>query len=964
MNKPKFIVLSVLSLSFGGVFAAAPWEDPAVNAINRLPARAISVPCPTEQLAFDIKQGLAPRSASSWILSLNGEWDFKWKSATAVADWEKETKLLVPGCWQLQGDFDPPLYSNMPYPIEKDAPRVTKAPTDTSWTATKYRNPVGLYTTTFTRPWRWYFRRTVLHFNGVSSAFFVRVNGQDVGYSEDSRLPSEFDITPYLKTFGANTLEVEVHKHCDGTYLEDQDFWRLSGIFRDVYLVSENTSAPFDLVVETKLSDDLKSGKFIVRDEKGNVLKERDVPKVQLWSSEFPFVYMTPIEHAWGLWSSCPWSWWPFGGIDYRAVTFGFRKIEIRNSVLYLNGKRLLVKGANRHEMEPASGYAVTLAGMKKDIALFKEFNVNAVRTCHYPDHPDWYDLCDREGLMVCCEANVESHGYNIYEGTESVSCRKDYEQSHVERGTRMIETYRNHPSVIIWSMGNEAGYGPNFKAEFKAMRKLDTTRPIQYENYCQERIGGLDRKSRGLTGDEYDFTDLECPMYPPPASCVKYVANRPKKPFIMCEYAHAMGNSNGGFQEYWDLAEKYPSFQGGFIWDFVDQALWKTDARGKHLAYGGDFGDKPNDDNFNCNGFFDALRNPHPGAFEVKHAYQNVKCTSFDFATGKVKIRNSFLFKTLEDHICSWQALNADGTPAANGEFELGEVAPGETAEFTLADFTGDSVVLKISDDFDDCIAWDSFAKPFIQKKFDSPLSNLQPSTFNLKLNFWRAPTDNDRGWKMPEACKVWKDATDAQKLPAGVKSDLKTAKLADGATLVDWTLTVPAGLPPIPRVGLTFTVPKTDKIEYFGLGPWENYPDRATGAMLGVHQTSVGFVSGLADPTTGTIAYPADRLNPDNYIEPGEQGYRTGCRKLTVGTTVIEAMNAPFGFNVWPYPQTMLEGKKHQWELSEANELTVNVDAVQMGVGGDNSWGAKPHAAYMPGAGTYRLVFTIREN
>ena len=940
----KSVLFGAVLLGSAAVFASEPWEDPSVNAVNRLPSRAISVPCESEEMAFDIRLMNRPKGDSRWILPLSGEWDFKWKSATAVPDWEKAAKIMVPSCWQLQGEYDPALYTNVQYPIAKDAPRVTKEPADKTWTAYKYRNPVGLYTTTFTRPWRWWFRKTTLHFNGVSSAFKVRVNGKDVGYGEDSRLPSEFDLTPYLKWFGANTLEVEVYKHCDGTYLEDQDFWRLSGIFREVYLVSERKDAPFDLIVETKIADDMKTGSFIVRDEKGNVLKERQVPADQfhLWSPDYPYVYMTPIEHKWG--------WWIFGGTDYRAVTFGFRKIEIKDSVLYLNGKRVLFKGTNRHEMQPESGYAVTEAGMRKDIALMKAFNVNAVRTCHYPDDPAWYDLCDREGIMVVCEANVESHGYGY--GKESLAHRKDYQQSHVERGTRMVETYRNHPSILIWSLGNEAGDGENFAAERAAMLKIDATRPIQYE---QSRLG--------------PNSDVNCPMYTPPSGCEQYVKNAPARPFVLCEYTHAMGNSNGGIQEYWDLAEKYPSFQGGFIWDFMDQALWKTDARGKWLAYGGDFGDRPNDDNFNCNGWFDALRNPHPGAFEVKHAYRSIKCTAFDFATGKVTVRNGHLFKPLEDYSCEWQALNADGSPAAKGEFDLNGLAPEATAEFTLKGFTGDSVVFRFYGE-DDVEAWDSFAKPFVPREVKVKAEGEQRNgkdplftfTSGLHLNFWRAPTDNDRGWNMPNVCKAWKDVTLSQKLPAGVKSDLKTSKLEDGALLVDWTLTVPKGLPPIPRVGLTFTVPKTDKVEYFGLGPWENYSDRATGAILGVYRASVGLVSGLADPKTGTIAYPEDRLNPDNYIEPGEQGYRTGCRRLTVGNVTIEAVNAPFGFNVWPYPQTMLEGKKHQWELSTADELTVNIDAAQMGVGGDNSWGAKPHDKYMLGEGAYHLVFTVK--
>ena len=918
--------------------AAEPWEDPAVNAINRLPARGIAVPCETEDLAFDILQQKRPKGDSRWILPLAGEWDFSWKRSPAVAGWEKTARLAVPGCWQLQGAFDPPLYANARYPIAKDAPRVMTAPADTNWTVYACRNPVGLYRTTFRRPWRWLFRKTTLHFDGVSSAFFVRVNGKSVGYAEDSRLPSEFDLTPYLRWFGENTLEVEVYKHCDGTYLEDQDFWRLSGVFRDVYLVSEGRSAPFDLIVETTLSDDLKRGSFTVRDEKGNVLKVREVPDVKLWSCEAPYLYVTPIEHKWG--------WWVFGGVDYRAVSFGFRKVEIRDSVLYVNGKRALFKGVNRHEMEPKTGYAVTMEGMRKDIQVLKAFNVNAVRTSHYPNVPEWYDLCDREGIMVCCEANNESHGYGY--GEESLARRADYRQSFVERGTRMVQTYRNHPSIIYWSMGNECGDGENFTALKAAMRRIDPTRPIHYE--------------RAIDGDN---TDIYAVMYARPWDVEKYVANSPKKPCVLCEYTHAMGNSNGGIQKYWDLVRKYPSFQGGFVWDFADQALWKTDARGTWLAYGGDFGDRPNDGSFNCNGIFDALRNPHPGAYEMKHAYQNMTCEAFDFATGKVTVRNGFCFRDLDDYVCEWASRDAEGKPAARGLFELGELPPGEAQAYALENFSGDSVVFRFLDGVN-CVAWDSFAKPFVPAEGAEGLAARgakpvsPPPSF--RLNFWRAPTDNDRGWKMPEACKVWKDATETQKLPAGVTSDLKTSRLANGALLVDWTLTVPKGLPPIPRVGLTFTVPKTNAVEWLGLGPWENYADRATGAIYDLHRASIGLVSGLADPATGTIAYPEGRLNPDNYITPGEQGYRTRCRRLTVGGLTVEAVDAPFGFNVWPYPQTMLEGKRHQWELSEADALTVNIDTVQMGVGGDDSWGAKPHDEFLPKDGTYRLVFTIR--
>lgn len=911
--------------------ALAPWQDPSVNSQNRLPARELIVPCQTEDLAISIARGEKRKTESSWVIDLNGEWDFKWKREPS-RDWEKSAKIKVPGCWQLQGDYDPPLYVNVKYPIAFDGSGDPMKEPPKEYTSYEYRNPVGLYTTTFKRPWRWWFRRTVLRFEGVSSAFYVRVNGKVAGYSEDSRLPAEFDISPYLKWFGRNTIEVEVYKHCDGTYLEDQDFWRLSGIFRNVMLVSEHPKAPRDLIVETWLSDDYSQGKFTVRDEKGNALKVRDVPGPKLWNAEFPCVYVTPIEYHRG--------WWIFGGVDYYTVAFGFRRVEIKDSVIYLNGKRVLFKGVNRHEMLPDAAYSVTPESMRRDIAVMKEFNVNAVRTCHYPNTPEWYDLCDRDGIMVVCEANIESHGAGY--GKESLAKFPAWKQSHVERGTRMVQFYRNHPSILIWSLGNEAGMGENFMAEYKAIRALDPTRPIHYER-----------------AEDGEGTDIRCPMYMRPWDCRRYVANKPSKPFVLCEYTHAMGNSNGGVQEYWDLADKYSSFQGGFVWDFVDQAIWKTDARGKWLSYGGDWGDFPNDDNFNCNGLFDALRNPHPGAFELKHAYQSIRVTSFDWATGEAVVRNDFLFVNLDDYDCEVVVEKA-GAIVSKASLDVTGIAAGESKTFRVEVGDGDAVLFRFSNDRTPS-AWTQFVKPFAPQSAAAPAAD--PSTgFSARLNFWRAPTDNDRGWKMPEVCKIWKDATDSQKLPEGVKSDLKTTKLEDGSVRVDWVLTVPEGLPPIPRVGLTFTVPKAESALWYGLGPWENYADRATAAVLGVHEAKIALATGLADGKTGTIVYAKNALNPDNYTEPGEQGYRTGARWLKVGAVEVKALNAPFGFNVWPYPQTMLEGKKHQWELKEADELTVNVDAVQMGVGGDDSWRSRPHDQYMPGAGVYKLSFTVR--
>ncbi len=859
---------SLIALSLVAVAAVVhaertlvPWRDPTVFEINRLPARAIAVPCESGELALEIARGEKPRTASKWLTSLNGTWDFKWKHNVTEADWEKTGTIDVPGCWQLQGDYDPALYSNQIYPLAgyKNGDPMTPPPKEyTSW---KFRNPVGLYSRTFTLPKDWRGRRTVIHFGGVSSAMYVRLNGKSVGYSEDSRLPAEFDLTPYLVA-GENALEVEVLKHSDGTFLEDQDFWRLSGIFRDVWLVSELPEVSKDLIVDASLSDDYATGRLVVRDEAGRVFLEKTYEKPRLWNAGEPNMYYEVVALK-------EKTWW-FPKTDYRAVAFGFRKVEIKDRVLYVNGKRVLIRGVNRHEMMPKTGYTVTEEEMKRDLAIYRDLNINATRTCHYPNDPTWYELCDRAGVFVCSEANVEAHGVdNFYgDGSEVLPRNPLYQDAIVSRGVNMVKTFRNHPSVIIWSLGNESGDGPAMVMEYEAMRALDSTRPIQYEG-----------------AQDSDHSDIKCPMYAPASSARQYVANNGPKPYILCEYAHAMGNSTGSFADYWKLAEEYPSFQGGFIWDFVDQALWKADTNGTWLAYGGDFGDTPNADNFNCNGIVDPLRNYHPGAYEVKAVYG-----------GKL-----------------------DPTPA-----------------------------------------------PAFEAKAVPSVESAAPSAVDVKVNLWRAPTDNDKGWGMGKVCALWKTATETQEMPKGVTSNLKVSKLADGKTLVDWTLTVPANLPPIPRVGVTFKIPKDFvSVKWAGRGPFENYSDRKVAADFGHYAAKIGLVSGLAD-ATGTLTYPADALNPDNYVEPGEQGYRTDCETVMFENAVrksirVTALNRPFGFNAWPYSQVALEKARHQWDLSVEDAITVNIDAAQMGVGGDNSWGARPHAEAMLGAGEYKLQFLI---
>ncbi len=949
--KTRFLLFAVGALFVHSFLCAQsastlePWRNPAVNARNRLPARALAVPCESPEKALAIAKGECERTTSAWLQSLNGTWQFQWKSNVTVPTWEKSGTIQVPGCWQLQGAYDPPLYVNVRYPIagwEIGDPMIEPPKAYTSFI---YRNPVGEYSRTFTIPEAWKDRRTVIHFSGVSAAMEVSLNGVPVGYSEDSRLPAEFDLTPYLCE-GENTLTVTVFKHCDGSFLEDQDFWRLSGIYRDVWLVSEDPEVAKDLIVSTTLSEDFSKGTVVVTDEEGNCLFEKVYDSPKLWSCETPHLYYEtiPLKQK-GFWS------WLFPATDYRAITVGFRKIEIKDSVLYINGVRALFKGTNRHEMSPSTGYTVSVEEMKRDIALFHGLNINAVRTSHYPNDPTWYELCDREGIYVVCEANIEAHGSD---GPKTLAKNFLYHASHLERGTNMVKTFRNHPSIIFWSMGNESGDGPAFKALYDAMAALDYTRPIQYERAF-----------------DYSPTDIHCPMYVRPWDMEAFLQTKATKPYILAEYAHAMGNSVGTLYKYWDLVRKYPSAQGGFIWDFADQALWKSDERGRWLAYGGDFGDQPNDGNFNCNGFITATRDYHPSAYEVKKVYQPIHVDHWDWVTQTATLWNGYRFTSLDDIRGEWR-VEKHGQRIATGTLDLSNIPPDTTKQIQLEVPQGDAITFSFyTAEGTKPIAYTQFTQPFMPPAISLESARPTEEADRFKFNLTRAPTDNDRGWAMEKFCEPWIQATQSQQLPEGCTSELKTYRLADNRLLVDWTVTLQAKdeetpFPLLPRVGLTFTLPKAYRqVQWYGFGPHENYPDRAAAALLGRWDARLYCHSGVADET-GSLVYPADRLNPDTYSECGEQGYRTGCRWLKLATpeghtVTITALYQPFGFNAWPYRQEALMQASHQHVLREEDAVTVNIDAEMMGVGGDDSWGACPHPEFLPGPGTYRLQFLI---
>jgi len=689
MKKERFVMTAVASiallLALGGVMllprcaaaADAPdWENPAVNAKNREPIGCTRMPFPDAEAART-----QPRESSPWFQSLDGNWNFHWVPKPAdkptgfqdpafdISSWKE---IPVPSCWELEG-YGIPIYTNVKYPFPADPPHLPKDD-----------NPVGSYRRTFTVPEAWAGRQVFLHFGGVYSAYYVWVNGQEVGYSEDSKLPSEYNITKHLKP-GENTLAVEVYRWCDGSYLEDQDYWRYSGIFRPVCIYSTapvqirdfwaqsdldaaykdatlkvsatvrnlGAAAAAGCSVEATLYD--AAGKTVgqtlkmpvgatVPGAETVVTASAPVTNPLKWTAETPNLYrlVVVLKDAKGK------------VIEADACNHGFRKIEIKDGVFMINGAAVRVKGVNRHEHDMYHGRTISVEGMIQDIKLMKQYNMNIVRTCHYPNREEWYDLCDQYGLYIMDEANVESHGMG-YEMDKSLGNNPDWKTAHLERTIRMVQRDKNHPCVTFWSLGNEAGPGCNFEATAAAIREVDRSRPIHYERYNQ-------------------VADIHSEMYYRIPDMRKYAQSGEKKPFFLCEYSHSMGNSTGNFQDYWDLIESNPIFMGGCIWDWVDQGLVKkfSDPRGPKIAptaaderlghglpvkpaasykedwfmaYGGDYGDRPTDWNFCCNGLMRADRTPSPATVEVKKVYQYVKVKPVNLNDGTVSILNKYDF-------------------------------------------------------------------------------------------------------------------------------------------------------------------------------------------------------------------------------------------------------------------------------------------------------------------------------
>lgn len=1028
----KKLILSLFSfLLFTSLLLAQfDWENPSIISQNKLDATSTSIPFQ------DLNRALNGEITNSvYYKSLNGNWKFMWsenpekrpidffKSDFIDENWNT---IPVPSNWELQG-YGIPIYVNQPYEWTYN-PKPPEIPHD--------YNPVGSYRTSFSIPSNWNSREIILHFGAVKSAMYLWINGEKVGYSQGSKLPAEFNITKYLKK-GKNNLAVEVYRWSDGSYLECQDFWRISGIERDVYLWSaskvhindffakasldknyENGIINTDIRIQNFTKADKKKYSVAIKlyDENNELLKslsndfsndnefidlnlEIKIEKPNKWSAEIPYLYTLLIELKKGNKT-----------IEFKSHKIGFRNVEIKNGQLMVNGIPILIKGVNRHEHDEFTGHVISRESMEKDIELLKQFNINAVRTCHYPDDPYWYQLCDKYGIYLVDEANIESHGMG-YRPERTLGNNPDWENAHLDRVKRMVERDKNHPSVIIWSMGNEAGDGVNFDTVSNWLHFRDPSRPVHYER-------ALKRPT----------VDIYSPMYPGINYIEYYAKSNPYRPLIMCEYAHSMGNSTGNLQDYWDVIEKYPTLQGGFIWDWVDQGLAKYDENGtKYWAYGGDYGPDgtPSDGNFCLNGIINPDRTIHPAMHEVKKVYQNIKIYPENINEFKFKLINQFDFTNLNKYEIKW-FLMANGKVTEQGIIGNSDLNPHDTTllqlplsnyRFTprVEYFVNFSLVTTNEEAFKPIgfeLAKEQFQIKFLDFVDTRPLkrpktvqyhfsgdkliveANLLDITFDtlsgylislkaegkemlkepVQSNFWRAPTDNDFGNRMDQRQAMWRNAGKNAQLKQFSITEIENGKLrvssAFNLTDVRSTLNITyeisengiievivnfkpgvKGLQNLPRLGLNFVLNDANEIEYYGRGPHENYNDRNTSAFIGNYESNV------------TDQYFA-------YIRPQENGYKTDTRWLILKNKDIGLFftsNSTFSFSALHTPIQMLDqltraNYKHTIDVKQLPETYLLIDMEQMGVGGDNSWGARPHKPYQISVEEYEFILTIK--
>lgn len=1002
------------------------WKNPEINAVNRAPMH-------TNYFAYSSSEeaAKADKENSSNFMTLNGIWKFNWvKNADARptdfyrTDYNDKGwgQMKVPGVWEMNGYGDP-IYVNVGY----------------AWRSQYKNNPpyvpiennhVGSYRKEIIIPAEWSGKEIFAHFGSVTSNMYLWVNGKYVGYSEDSKLEAEFNLTKYLKP-GKNLIAFQVFRWCDGTYLEDQDFFRYSGVERNCYLYSRNKKYIQDIrvtpdldsnytngtlnvalnlngsgTVELNLTD--PAGKSVATAQvNGNGQKSvvMDVSNPEKWTAETPNLYTLTATLKNGS-----------NTLEVIPVKVGFRKIELKGGQILVNGQPVLFKGADRHEMDPDGGYVVSRERMLQDILRMKQLNINAVRTCHYPDDNLWYDLCDQYGIYVVAEANIESHGMGY--GKETLAKNPSYKKAHMERNQRNVQRGYNHPSIIFWSLGNEAGYGPNFEQCYTWIKNEDKTRAVQYEQ-----------------AGTNEFTDIFCPMYYDYDACKKYSEGNIDKPLIQCEYAHAMGNSQGGFKEYWDLIRKYPKYQGGFIWDFVDQSNhWKNKDGIDIYGYGGDFNKyDASDNNFNDNGLISPDRRPNPHAHEVGYFYQSIWTTPGDLSKGEIKVYNENFFRDLSAYYMEWQLL-ANGEVMQTGVVQDLNVAPQQTAtlklnlntekicpckelllnvtyklkaaetlmpagstvaydQLTIRPYTAKALELKnqkasnldivvpvIKDNDHNylIVEGENFIIEFNKhngylSRYEADGMQLLNPGAQLTPNFWRAPTDNDYGAGLQHRYAVWKNpglkltslkqSIENEQAIVQAEYEMKAVK---GKLFLTYVINNEGAV----KVTQKMEAGKEEKVsDMFRFGMQMQMPEN----FNEVEYYGRGPVENYADRNHSTLIGKyrqtvAEQFYP--YIRPQETGTKTDLRWWRVlnisGNGLQFVGDAPFSASALNYSIESLDDgvqkdQRHSPEVAKAPFTNLCIDKVQMGLGCVNSWGTLPLEKYRVPYQDYEFSFIL---
>ena len=900
------LVIGVRSQESGVRAQVHDWENPAVLSIHKLPYHA------TLQLPSREKE-------CKEIVSLDGQWLFHWsrKPEERPADFYREDydvsqwdKITVPGNWQTQG-FGTPIYTNIEYPFQRNRPSVTSEPPK-DWTAYENRNPVGSYVTFVDVTKDMLSKNLILHFGGVHSAMYLWVNGKKVGYSQNSMTPAEFDVTKYLRE-GKNKLAVEVYRWCDGSYLEDQDMWRLSGIYRPVQLwvrplvhisdyqvtaepnadyskasvkatvslcnVGKQTTKGLQVVMKIdgrEIADGVQ--KLTAGDTTMLVLNDV-INKPLLWSAEKPHLYPFSIELR------------DVKGavIEHFDYHLGVKKVEVVGEVFKINGKNVKLRGVNRHDHHPKTGRYVDDATYKEDVRLMKQANINFLRTSHYPDREYLYELCDRWGIYVMDEANHETHGYGY--ANEEMGEDLAWQQAHVDRAESLVKRDFNHPCVILWSLGNEGAVGPNIEAMYNKVRELDNTRPPFYDS---------DRRYSCIWDDSYLYPD----------DLRKNAQQVTDKPFMMREYAHAMGNSCGNLQEYWDVIYADSSICGAAIWDWVDQGLLKDG----YYAYGGDYGDKPNLDAFCINGLIAPDRKPHPHYYEVQYVYQPLQ---FVREGNDIRIINRDFFTSIDEYDIIRDTVIVGTERLLNIYACLKEDKPWAKKGFVVA---REQFVLQ---------PWEW--KQSTPKGLGNGTVTIEGNTLTswivdgrevlqapLEPYFWKPENDNQHAAHFAEQSAVWKEVRDVTVNYTVI--DDRTIRVD-----VDYRPTT-ANLPLMPKFGMRMRLPANfTQIKYYGRGPWENYPDRKGSAFLNVYEMP------LSDYET-------------DYIHPQDNGNRCDIRwfEIANASNILRIDGCqPLCIRAWDYGEEDLEGVRHPNDIQRGRFVNLNIDLTVHGVGGADTWG-----------------------